>query len=195
MNRTFVIIFVGALILGTTAVAGMFLLSDKQHRAQQADRRAADLLGRGEVAQAMAIWQKMLDQNPDHVTVLNRLGIACTKGGDYEQAESYFRRAMQVDGREPQAYFNLALLRMRQQQMDQAEQILLQLMKIADWYPEANYHLGYIYEKSGRLELARQHYVRELNVNGGCAKAWRRYLALKEEAGALSAQDSTLANP
>jgi hypothetical protein len=65
--------------------------------------------------------------------------------------------------------------------MDQAEEILLQLMKIADWYPEANYHLGYIYEKRGQPALAVDYYIRELNVNGGCAKAWRRYLALKDQ--------------
>ena len=59
--------------------------------------------------------------------------------------------------------------------------LLLQLMEIADWYPEANYHLGYIYEKRGQLDLAQQYYVRELNVNGSSAKAWRRYLALNEE--------------
>lgn len=103
--------------------------------------------------------------------------------GDYPDynGQEVFSVSQKWDSDEPQAYFNLALLQMKRRQMDQAEQTLLKLLTVAKWYPEANYHLGYVYEKSGGIELAQKYYVRELNVNGGCAKAWRRYLALNAD--------------
>ena len=175
------IILVAALVLAAGVLAGLFWLTARQHRMSKQDRLAADLLRREEVDQAIAIWQELLRESPTDVTLLNRLGIAYTQAEDFERAESFFNRALAEDADEPQGYFNLALLQMKRRQMDQAEQTLLKLMTVADWYPEANYHLGYICEKSGRLDLAKQYYVRELNVNGSCAKAWRRYLALNSE--------------
>ena len=162
-------------------LAGLFWLTEQQHRSDQQDQRAAGFLQVGDIDQAVAIWQELLRQMPANVTLLNRLGIAYTQAEDFERAQSFFDRALAEDADEPQAYFNLALLQMKRRRMDQAEQTLLKLLTVAKWYPEANYHLGYVYEKSGRIELAQKYYVRELNVNGGCAKAWRRYLALNAD--------------
>ncbi len=181
MNRTFLVLVLVALIAAGGLLAGFLWLTAEQYSFDQRDGRASALLERGDVEQAMAIWQELLQQKPGDVTLLNRLGIAYTQAKDYTRAESYFRQALAEDPDEPQAYFNLGLLQMKQGQTDQAEATLLRLLAVADWYPQGNYHLGYIYEKSGRLELARKYYIRELNVNGSCAKAWRRYLALKND--------------
>ena len=185
------------LVLGVGLLAGLFWVTEQQHRIDRQDQRAAGFLQRGDIDQAVAIWQELLRQMPADVTLLNRLGIAYTQAEDFERAQSFFNRALAEDADEPQAYFNLALLQMKRRQMDQAEQTLLKLLTVAKWYPEANYHLGYVYEKSGRIELAQKYYVRELNVNGGCAKAWRRYLALSAERidADSSGKTVTLASP
>lgn len=181
MTRAFLILSLIVLVLGTCAVAGIFWLTKAEHRINLLDQKAANLLARGDVSQAIDIWQKLHEQRPGDVNFLNRLGIACTKTKNFSEAESFFAQAMDIDPSEPQAYFNLGLLRIHQGRMKEAEEILLKLLTITDKYPETNYHLGYICEKTGRLAQAQDYYVREFNVNGNSAKAWRRYLALKQD--------------
>ena len=181
MTKGILMLFLAVVVLGGGALAGVFLLTGPQHRLDSVDRQAVGLLARGEIGKATAIWEDLHEQRPQNIDYINRLGIAYTQAKDYARAEAFFRQAMKIDEEEPQAYFNLALLRLQQEQMEQAEEMLLKLLTIADWYPEANYHLGYICQKTGRLGEAQEYYVREINVNGSSAKAWRGYLALKED--------------
>ncbi len=181
MNKTLLAIVLTTLVLGAAFLVTFLWLTAEDYRLDRLDRQAGLHLERGDLEEALAIWLDLLGRKPRDVTLLNRLGIAYTQAKDYTRAQSYFQQALAQDPNEPQAHFNLALLQMNRGQMAQAEAYLLRLLTVCHWYPQANYHLGYIYEKSGRLELAKEYYVRELNVNGSCAKAWRRYLALKND--------------
>lgn len=181
------------LVVGSAFLVMFLWLTAEEHRLEQLDQQAGVHLAGGDLDEALAIWLDLLERKPGDVTLLNRLGIAYTQGKDYERAESYFQQALSADANEPQAYFNMALLAMNRGQSEQAEAILLRLLEVCDWYPQANYHLGYICEKSERLELAKKYYVRELNVNGSCAKAWRRYLALKNDESLAKASGESAA--
>lgn len=181
MAKGVLILFLVTILVSGSAIAAIFWLTEPQHRLDLMDQKAVGLLARGDIAEATAIWQDLHEQRPQDINYINRLGIAYTQTKDYNRAEALFSQAMNMDPGEPQAYFNLALLRLRQQQMDQAEEMLLKLLAIADWYPEANYHLGYICQKTGRPSQAQDYYIREINVNGDSAKAWRGYLALRRD--------------
>jgi Tfp pilus assembly protein PilF len=63
---------------------------------------------------------------------------------------------------------------LQQKRLDDAERELKAVIAAADWYPEAHFYLGHLYEQRGMRDRAIQEYVKELNVNPCCTFAWAR---------------------
>ena len=57
-------------------------------------------------AEAIEIFRKVIDINPLHAEALSNLGMLFDKQGDPEQAELFFKRAMQSDPNDPMANYN-----------------------------------------------------------------------------------------
>ncbi|MCK4590197.1 MAG: tetratricopeptide repeat protein, partial [Candidatus Latescibacteria bacterium] len=64
---------------------------------------------------------------------------------------------------------------------DKALEYLERTLTIVDWYPEANYHIGLIYERKGLKEKALEFYIKEVNNVAASAKTWQRLFMLKKE--------------
>ncbi len=130
---------------------------------------------------AVRAWDEVLKHRPDSIPALNRLGIAHTQLEHYERAEVAFRQAIDLQASEPSAYFNLALLYLRQDRTELAETWLNKTLECASWYPETHYHLGYIRVQEERFDEAIEEFVKELGVNPASAKAWHELFRLQEK--------------
>ena len=64
------------------------------------------LLVQNRDAEAIEIFRKVIDINPLHAEALSNLGMLFDKQGDPEQAELFFKRAMQSDPNDPMANYN-----------------------------------------------------------------------------------------
>lgn len=61
----------------------------------------------GRTQEAWSRWEMCLEMKPDHLLLLNKMGSLARKLGKENEAESFFKKAIAVDHRQPEAHFNL----------------------------------------------------------------------------------------
>ncbi|MEW6745862.1 MAG: glycosyltransferase [Planctomycetota bacterium] len=87
-------------------------------------QRAEQAFERGEIEEAYRLLTEAAAQNDSHPQVLNDLGAILAGGGCLEQAESYFRKALEVDPALQDAYVNLGRILLATGRVDEARRIL-----------------------------------------------------------------------
>ena len=144
----------------------------------------------GRYAEALRVWKAALEGDASDPELLLRAGIASSMLGDYPAAETYLGDAYRQAGDDPKMAYNLALLALRRNRLEEARNRLEETRALCDWFPGVAYHLGVIAERAGDVDTARRYYVAEMNASGGAGLAWQRYLALCQPPS--SAWDGTL---
>jgi tetratricopeptide (TPR) repeat protein len=158
----------------------VLVLGVKRPPEDELDKQGLALFNAEDYDGAIKVWEEGLKIAPDSVLLLNRIGVALTQKKDFPAARDTFLKAVKIEPDFAQTHFNLGLLYLYMEDETKAIEELQETLRAASWYPETHYHLGLIYEKQGKLDLAAQEYVAELNVNPNCAGAWRRHFILKE---------------
>ena len=82
---------------------------------------AMELNRNGEVAKAERIYRGLLRRNPDNVDALRLLGTLCARKENYNDAEAFFRRAVDLAPDFWLAWINLGVALNEQQKFDEAE--------------------------------------------------------------------------
>ena len=138
------------------------------------DREGMQHFSAGRLTEAMAAWEKGLEKFPDSGKLTYRVGTALAVKKEFAKAERYLERAVGLSPKDPEARKELALCYFQDGRLDDAERELRAVLRDADWFPEAHFFLGLIYEKRGQREPALREYVKELNVNPACTYAWAK---------------------
>lgn len=133
----------------------------------------------GDHASALEIWQKLVADRPNDVSLLLRLGVSQSVLGRYDEAEATFRKALRIQPSDPKLVFNLGLMYFRKGNEDQARELLNKTLAINPKFPEAHYHLGLLCEKQGQKAKAKRLYLRELDLNPSCSSAWERVFVMR----------------
>ena len=76
---------------------------------QALEQQAHRALAAGQRDVAMKAWERILSFDPNHLTTLTAIGRFSLRGGDLVSAKRAFQRVIDVDGRDPQQWVNLAL--------------------------------------------------------------------------------------
>lgn len=84
-------------------------------------QKAEALIEKGEFAQAAAIIQRQLEQNPTSVEGYNLLGIAYTDAKDFTRANEAFQQALKLAPNSARTHNNLGNLYVAQNKLDLAE--------------------------------------------------------------------------
>jgi len=160
----------------------MFLLLTFAQSGYPVDKgkmRAGDnCLSHGEFSKARIYWAEAWRADPDNAEHLLRVATSFALAGSFEKAEDILVRARDLYPKDLRLPRHLGLLAIKAGNDVKAEKLFLELCERAPWYPNVYYSLGTIYERRGRLDLAKQMYVKELNVNCNNAEAWHRLTAL-----------------
>ena len=82
---------------------------------------AMELNRQGQAAQAEKIYRDLLRRNPDHVDALRLMGTVCARKENYNDAEAFFRRAVDLAPDFWLAWINLGVALNEQQKFDEAE--------------------------------------------------------------------------
>jgi protein O-GlcNAc transferase len=61
----------------------------------------------GRLQEATGHWTKALEQKPNHLLLLNKIGALARRMGNEVEAENIFRKAISIDATQPEAHFNL----------------------------------------------------------------------------------------
>jgi tetratricopeptide (TPR) repeat protein len=88
-------------------------------------------------------WANAVSENPKSVIVRGALGMRFVELGKYEQAETEFFKAIQLDPYSPKnvmSYTNLGVIYMRTDRLEQAEQCFLAALELSDYEDDLLYY-------------------------------------------------------
>ena len=130
--------------------------------------KAMGLFRERKYKEAIDAFSCVLETEPDNADIYNNMGVAYSCLGNFEQAENFYTKAIELDPELAQAYINLsdlyynnlaiAHLLARVYIEDQRwEDAIVELERVLDGEPEnydAYYDLGHVYFELGDYEAA-----------------------------------------
>jgi len=113
---------------------------------------------RGDVKLAEQEWREALRLAPNDPSILNYLGLVCTKEGRYTEAVSFLRKAVKLKPDDPLAHLDLGIAYEKTALNGPAETEFLAALSLAPQNIEARNRLGKIYLSAGRLGEAEKQF-------------------------------------
>ena len=114
--------------------------------------------------EAIAVYMKVLEMDPNHAAAHINLGTLYYNRQDYSMAEKHYRSAIQIDPRYALAYFDLGNVLDETGRVREAIATYKTAIQLAPTYADAHYNLALAYEKVREPRKALQH--------------WRSYIKL-----------------
>jgi tetratricopeptide (TPR) repeat protein len=125
----------------------------------------------GADAEAIDIFERLLEIDPHHSIALNNLGAALSKVSQYREAEKYIRAAIKESPADADAHSNLgALLRCRGY-FDDSEKSLRIALKLNPKHLDAKINLGMTLILLNRFREAKRHFGKVLKARPRSAEA------------------------
>ncbi len=109
-------------------------------------------------AEAIAVYQEVLQQEPAHAAAHINLGTLFYNRQDFPAAESHYRQAIAIDPRYALAYFDLGNVLDETGRVEEAIEMYRSALKLAPTYADAHYNLALAYEKTNEPRKALQHW-------------------------------------
>ena len=141
--------------------------------------------GRGDLAQALHIYGRILDADPLHVDALNLAGLALINRGDFAGAASFLVRAIAVDPNFAEALNHFALVLLRTGQPVPALRILLRALAAKPTLVEAHANCGGALSELGEWRQAAAFYDRAIAIRPDYADAHANRANALQLAGAF----------
>jgi Flp pilus assembly protein TadD len=163
---------------------------------------------RGQTEQAEQLYEKLTERFPDHPLPYHRLGVMRAKAGRWDEAETHFQRALELNPADPELLADTGYFYYLRSQPQRAEQLLRGALEIEPNHvkscnnlalllgeqgrdeeclalfrrigSEANVqaNMGFIYTQRGELEKARASYSRALTLDDSLRPAAEALLQL-----------------
>jgi tetratricopeptide (TPR) repeat protein len=136
------------------------------HRPEPVPADVAELFARGialeedpsQQAQAITVYQQVLEIDPDHAAAHINLGTLHYNRQEFALAEKHYRRAIAVDPRYALAYFDLGNVLDETGRVTEAIQTYNTALQLAPTYADAHYNLALAYEKIKEPRKALKHW-------------------------------------
>ncbi len=125
----------------------------------------------GRMPQAKAIYQQILQAEPNHPEALHLLGVIAHQEGNYEIAVELISKAISVISSSPMSHLNLGLALQAQGKLDEAIESYQKALSIKPDYAEAHINLGSVHQAQGKLDEAIEHYHNGLSFKPSYAEA------------------------
>ncbi len=126
---------------------------------------------RGELEEAVVLYQKVLHKMPSHMEVLYLLGTACSQLGKFEEAERLLKKALSINPAHPEALNNLGLTLRSLGRAKDAIEYYRRAIRIKPDYADAYGNLGGTLEFLGELSEAENQLRHALQLNPDLADA------------------------
>lgn len=120
---------------------------------------------RGEIAQAEALYRKILRQTPAHFDALQLLGVICHQSGKHAEAVDLMQRALRANPSQAAVYSNLGLALQALGRYDDALASYDKCLRLDPKHAAALSNRGNVLKTLGRMEEALENYERALSVN------------------------------
>ena len=120
---------------------------------------------KGDTKRAIERLEKALRLAPDFYEARNNLGVQYQKSGRFEEAESEFRRAHELNRTAAQPLINIGSLWLEQSDFQPALVVLREAVRLEPRSPAALYYLGYALYKLEQLDEAENLLIRALEID------------------------------
>lgn len=140
----------------------------KLNAAQKSDLKVAlaqSLERSGSPQDAIAAYQHVLKQDPQHADACNRLAILHGKQGQWDQALTYHKKALAGQPGNADYHCNLGYTYYLQRRWGEAEMSFKKAIELAPEHARAHVNLGLVQAHAGQEQLARASFRR-----GGCTE-------------------------
>ena len=111
------------------------------------------------LAEAIAVYQGILNQRPDHAPACINLGTIFYNKRDFAKAESLYRRATVADPEYALAFFDLGNVLDEMQRLQEAIVAYTQAIALVPQYADAHYNLALAFERQGERRRALRHWM------------------------------------
>ena len=108
--------------------------------------------------QAIAIYERVLELDPDHAAAHINLGTLHYNRQDFTAAERHYRNAIEVDPRYALAHFDLGNVLDETGRVAEAIKTYSTALQLAPTYADAHYNLALAYEKLKQPRSALRHW-------------------------------------
>jgi thioredoxin-like negative regulator of GroEL len=125
----------------------------------------------GRLVQAEQLYREVLQQQPNHVEALHRLGVIASQIGKHEKAIPFYQKVLTLVPNFAEAHFNLASALQNQDRIEEAIAHYQQGLALQPNYPEVHLNLGAAFKAQGRLEKAIAHYQQAITLKPNYPKA------------------------
>lgn len=115
-----------------------------------------ELFAQGRVVEAKECFLSILAERPKDPQALNDLGVVSLTEGNEDEAEQYFRQALEADSEFPDAHLNLANLYLGRNTWDLAAESLEAALRLVPEDMDLINRLVMVYSRLGRNDEARK---------------------------------------
>jgi len=134
-------------------------------------QEAVALHQRGDLEQARAAYEKVLESTPRHADALHLLGVIAAQTNDLRTAVDLIERAIVIDSHNPAAYCNLGGALHRLRQWDAALTNYDKAIALKTDYADAHFNRGNVLKDLGQLDAALVSYRRAIAARPDFAAA------------------------
>ncbi len=117
------------------------------------------------LAQAIALYEEILDQKPDHAPACINLGTIRYNQRDFARAEQMYRRATEADPEYALAFFDLGNVLDEMQRLPDAIESYRRAIALVPQYADAHYNLALAYERLDERRRALRHWTMYLQLD------------------------------
>jgi len=132
---------------------------------------------------AARCWQICIQRAPDFADPYYWLGRDWFKKGDYEQALTHFRKAVELHAPQVDARIKLADAQINAGRPADAIAVLQEQVRVAPSLVAGWFYLGHACQLAGQLDQAEAAYRQALELNPGCYQAWHGLTQISQKRG------------
>ena len=140
----------------------------------------------GDLSKAGAIYEQILETNPNHADALHLLGVIAHQVGDNERAVGLIKKAIDLKPNFAEAHSNLGNAFKGLGKLDEAVTSYHKALSIKPDYAEAHSNLGNTLKGLGKLDEAVTSYHKALSIKPDYAEAHNNLGATFRELGRLN---------
>ncbi len=126
----------------------------------------------GQLDVAYPLYRRFVDQNPEHPTALQLLGLLHSQRGEYQSAIAMMRESLRLFPPQAEVANNLGNALVRTGELEEAIESYTEAIRIFPRYPDALRNLGLAFLKTLRFDEAGDCFKRCLDINPDDAATW-----------------------